>query len=137
MIAMPLLGYPPLWRAVQYRRQPVPRAPMSLSSPVHDKPCRSRTGMNMRLTPSARRAQGFEAQGNEFSYYMLIASAFVLNGMDAPRQWTVFPWAHASCNQPSDADQLRAVRHPTPHGLGVRERELSTYDGTADGAQPR
>ncbi len=41
---------------------------------------------------------------------MLIASAFVLNGMDAPRQWTVFPWAHASCNQPSDADQLRPVR---------------------------
>jgi len=58
-------------------------------------------------------AQGFEAQGNEFSYYMLIASAFVLNGMDAPRQWTVFPWAHSSCNQPSDADQLRPVRRPT------------------------
>ena len=55
-------------------------------------------------------AQGFEAQGNEFSYYMLIASAFVLNGVDAARQWTVFPWAHSSCNQPSDADQLRPVR---------------------------
>ena len=64
------------------------------------------------ITNSAvSRAQGFEAQGNEFSYYMLIASAFVLNGMDTPRQWTVFPWAHSSCNQPSDADQLRPVRH--------------------------
>jgi hypothetical protein len=59
-------------------------------------------------------AQGFEAQGNEFSYYMLIASAFVLNSVEAPGQWTVFPWVHNACNQPLDADQLRPVRAPDP-----------------------
>jgi N2227-like protein len=53
---------------------------------------------------------GGGGQGNEFSYYMLLASNLVLNGSDGPNQWRIFPWLLSSCNQLSDADQLRPVR---------------------------
>ena len=51
-------------------------------------------------------------QGNEFSYYMLLASAFVLNESEAAEQWEIHPWLHSNCNQLSDTDQLRAVSRP-------------------------
>ncbi len=54
--------------------------------------------------------QGFEVQGNEFSYYMLLTSSFILNNTERAEQWTVFPWMHSNCNQKSIADQLRGVR---------------------------
>ena len=53
--------------------------------------------------------QGFEVQGNEFSYYMLLTSSFILNNTERAEQWTVFPWMHSNCNQKSIADQLRGV----------------------------
>ena len=52
---------------------------------------------------------GFEVQGNEFSYYMLLTSSFILNHTERAEQWTVFPWMHSNCNQKSIADQLRGV----------------------------
>ncbi len=53
--------------------------------------------------------QGFEVQGNEFSYYMLLTSSFILNNTERAEQWTVFPWMHSNCNQKSIANQLRGV----------------------------
>ncbi|KAK9845546.1 hypothetical protein WJX84_004990 [Apatococcus fuscideae] len=55
---------------------------------------------------------GCEAQGNEFSYFMLLASSFIMNQASQKEQWTIHPWLHQSCNQLSDAHQLRAVRIP-------------------------
>ncbi|EFN57363.1 hypothetical protein CHLNCDRAFT_142741 [Chlorella variabilis] len=52
---------------------------------------------------------GFQAQGNEFSYFMLLTSAYLLNG------WTIHPWCHNSCNQLSTDDQLRGVQVPDVH----------------------
>jgi carnosine N-methyltransferase len=57
-------------------------------------------------------AAGFEAQGNEFSYFMLIAAAFMLNATAVEQQWTVHPWVHLTCNNISDDDQLRPVCVP-------------------------
>jgi hypothetical protein len=57
-------------------------------------------------------AAGFEAQGNEFSYFMLITAAFMLNATACAEQWTVHPWVHLTCNNLSDADQLRGVAVP-------------------------
>lgn len=54
---------------------------------------------------------GLEVQGNEFSYYMLLASSFMLNNTSRANQWTVFPWLHSNCNQKSVADQLRGVKN--------------------------
>lgn len=57
-------------------------------------------------------AAGFEAQGNEFSYFMLITAAFMLNATACVEQWTVHPWLHLTCNNLTDADQLRGVSVP-------------------------
>lgn len=56
--------------------------------------------------------QGFEAEGCEHSWFMLISSAFMLNGADAAHQFTVHPWVHSVNNQPSAAAQLRGVSIP-------------------------
>ncbi|KAG2448211.1 hypothetical protein HYH02_006796 [Chlamydomonas schloesseri] len=57
-------------------------------------------------------ALGYEAQGNEYSYFMLLASSFMMNHMEERHQYTVHPWLHSNCNHLSDADQLRAVAVP-------------------------
>lgn len=54
-------------------------------------------------------AQGFEAEGNEHSWYMLIGSNFVLNAATRRNQFAVHPWAIASNNQRSLDLQFRAV----------------------------
>lgn len=42
---------------------------------------------------------GFEAQGNEFSYYMLLPSSFILNHSIGPNAWTIYPWILSTSNQ--------------------------------------
>lgn len=66
---------------------------------------------------------GFIAQGNEFSYYMLICSSFILNQSDQPLEWALHPWIHSNCNSLSDSDQLRAVHIPDLHpgSAGITE----------------
>lgn len=55
---------------------------------------------------------GFEVQGNEFSYYMLLASSYMLNKTTAANNWTVYPWVHSNLNHLRDSDQLRGVTIP-------------------------
>ena len=55
---------------------------------------------------------GLRAEGNEFSYHMLLASSFILNNCCEAGQFAVHPWVLSSCNQLSDEGQLRAVRLP-------------------------
>lgn len=65
---------------------------------------------------------GYEAQGNEYSYYMLLASSFVLNHCRGRYQWNIHPWVHQTCNVVSDEDQTRCVRIPdmTPGEIACR-----------------
>ncbi|KAL2651652.1 hypothetical protein R1flu_019780 [Riccia fluitans] len=58
---------------------------------------------------------GFETQGNEFSYYMMICSSFLLNWTQEALEWSIYPWIHSNCNTISDKDQLRPVRFPDLH----------------------
>ncbi|KAH7285708.1 hypothetical protein KP509_33G042200 [Ceratopteris richardii] len=58
---------------------------------------------------------GFACQGNEFSYYMLICSNFILNVTQAPLEWAIHPWIHSNCNMISDAIQLQTVYFPDLH----------------------
>lgn len=66
---------------------------------------------------------GFASQGNEFSYYMMICSSFILNHTQAAGEWTIFPWIHSNCNSVSDNDQLRPVSVPDIHpaSAGITE----------------
>ncbi|CAN6465217.1 unnamed protein product [Victoria cruziana] len=66
---------------------------------------------------------GFISQGNEFSYYMMICSSFILNHTQMAREWTIYPWVHSNCNSLSDSDQLRPVEFPDLHpaSAGITE----------------
>lgn len=55
---------------------------------------------------------GYTSQASEFSYFMLIAANFVLNALQHVGPIQVHPWALATINQPSRAEQLRAVTVP-------------------------
>ncbi|EPS70440.1 hypothetical protein M569_04321, partial [Genlisea aurea] len=66
---------------------------------------------------------GFISQGNEFSYYMMICSSFILNNSSEANEWTIYPWIHSNCNSFSDNDQLRPVPIPDIHpaSAGITE----------------
>ncbi|XP_022771809.1 carnosine N-methyltransferase-like isoform X3 [Durio zibethinus] len=66
---------------------------------------------------------GFISQGNEFSYYMMISSSFILNHTVTTGQWTIYPWIHSNCNSLSENDQLRPVSIPDIHpaSAGITE----------------
>lgn len=55
---------------------------------------------------------GFSCQGNEFSFYMLLVSNYILNRCDDRNQFVIYPWIHTFSNHLSASDQLRPVRIP-------------------------
>ncbi|GAX79740.1 hypothetical protein CEUSTIGMA_g7181.t1 [Chlamydomonas eustigma] len=55
---------------------------------------------------------GYQAQGNEFSYHMLLTSSFILNHSHTSHEHVVHPWVLSTCNQLTDEGQLRAVHVP-------------------------
>ena len=48
-------------------------------------------------------------EGNEYSYYMLLTSSYILNHAERVGQFKIHPWIHNNNNHLSDADQLRDV----------------------------
>ncbi|CAH9142954.1 unnamed protein product [Cuscuta epithymum] len=66
---------------------------------------------------------GFASQGNEFSYYMMICSSFILNTTQTAGEWTIYPWIHSNCNSLADSDQLRPISIPDIHpaSAGITE----------------
>jgi len=66
---------------------------------------------------------GFISQGNEFSYYMMICSSFILNHTRESMEWVIYPWIHSNCNSLSDKDQLRPIYFPDLHpgSAGITE----------------
>ncbi|KRK06158.1 carnosine N-methyltransferase isoform X2 [Drosophila yakuba] len=55
---------------------------------------------------------GYSCEGNEFSYFMLIASNFVLNLCDYENKYVLYPWVHQYVNNLRREDQVAAVRFP-------------------------
>ncbi|XP_030378576.1 carnosine N-methyltransferase isoform X2 [Scaptodrosophila lebanonensis] len=56
--------------------------------------------------------RGYACEGNEFSYFMLIAANFVLNLCDYENKYVLYPWVHQYVNNKHRADQVAAVRFP-------------------------
>ncbi|KAG5513368.1 hypothetical protein PMAC_001431 [Pneumocystis sp. 'macacae'] len=50
--------------------------------------------------------KGFSVQGNEFSYFMLISSFFVLNCLKSSNDYFLFPFIHTFSNHRSNKDLL-------------------------------
>ncbi|RKO94061.1 N2227-like protein [Blyttiomyces helicus] len=57
-------------------------------------------------------SRGFTTQGNEFSFFMLLVSAFILNNTEGPRDHILFPWIHSFSNHTSTENMLRPVYVP-------------------------
>ncbi|PRP86907.1 hypothetical protein PROFUN_03655 [Planoprotostelium fungivorum] len=57
-------------------------------------------------------SKGYSCEGNEFSYFMLIASNFILNTSQEEGQYELFPFIHQASNVINDDDQTRPIRIP-------------------------
>ncbi|KAK0535575.1 hypothetical protein OC835_002319 [Tilletia horrida] len=56
--------------------------------------------------------RGYSCQGNEFSFYMLVASHFVLNETRAVHEHVLYPYVHSASNWRTAADMLQPVLVP-------------------------
>lgn len=79
----------------------------------------SRAGVRV-LTPGAGLGRltyevarmGFSSQGNEFSFFMLVMSSFILNNTQNAGQYTVHPYVRGSLNLRCAEDRPRAIKIP-------------------------
>jgi carnosine N-methyltransferase len=55
---------------------------------------------------------GFDSEGNEFSFYMLVASSFVLNYVNRIGQYKIYPFVHSTMNMLASLDNCRSVSVP-------------------------
>lgn len=55
---------------------------------------------------------GYICQGNEWSFYMLFSSNFVLNRCEKVNCLTLYPWIHQFSNNKKKSDQTRAIHFP-------------------------
>jgi carnosine N-methyltransferase len=56
--------------------------------------------------------RGFKSQGNEFSFYMLLAANFILNFVQEKDQFLIYPFVHQRSNNFQMADPLRTISIP-------------------------
>ncbi|KAI8060967.1 N2227-like protein-domain-containing protein [Gongronella butleri] len=57
-------------------------------------------------------SEGYSCQGNEFTFFMLLASNFILNKMTEVGAYETYPFIHACSNIQTTESQLRPVRIP-------------------------
>ncbi|KAJ3603566.1 hypothetical protein NHX12_028311 [Muraenolepis orangiensis] len=55
---------------------------------------------------------GYMCQGNEWSFFMLFASNFVLNRCEQVNSLILYPWIHQFSNNKKSSDQTRSVSFP-------------------------
>ncbi|XP_037061124.1 carnosine N-methyltransferase isoform X2 [Peromyscus leucopus] len=62
---------------------------------------------------------GYACQGNEWSFFMLFSSNFVLNRCSEINKYKLYPWIHQFSNNRRSADQIRPIFFPDvdPHSL--------------------
>lgn len=62
---------------------------------------------------------GYACQGNEWSFFMLFSSNFVLNRCSEINKYKLYPWIHQFSNNRRSADQIRPILFPDvdPHSL--------------------
>jgi len=73
--------------------------------------------------------EGYQVQGNEFSFYMLLASDFILN-KSGEEEWEIFPWIHSLSNMTSAKEIVKGVVIPdTKVGDGITPDRFSMVGG--------
>uniref|UniRef100_A0A7S0DFR0 carnosine N-methyltransferase n=1 Tax=Amorphochlora amoebiformis TaxID=1561963 RepID=A0A7S0DFR0_9EUKA len=74
-------------------------------------------------------SMGFHAQGNEFSYFMLLCSYTILNCTKKPNVHRIFPFVHITRNIHSPKHQLASVRFPDVNPVNLPKDSLSMVAG--------
>ncbi|WFD01093.1 carnosine N-methyltransferase [Malassezia yamatoensis] len=69
-------------------------------------------GAGLGRLPFELAMRGFSAQGNEFSFFMLIPSHFLLNATQEVNQHRIYPYIHGASNWKSAADMLQEIAIP-------------------------
>lgn len=55
---------------------------------------------------------GFIAEGNEFSYHMLLCSNFILNKTSCKDEFTIYPFVHNFCNNLNKNSSFKEIKIP-------------------------
>ncbi|KAL7712768.1 carnosine N-methyltransferase [Entamoeba marina] len=72
---------------------------------------------------------GFESEGNEISYYMLLTSAFILDYVKEPKAYSIFPWVTDTNNVLRFKDQVSKMCLPdVVPNLGNRSMSMVAGD---------
>ncbi|XP_022656068.1 carnosine N-methyltransferase-like isoform X2 [Varroa jacobsoni] len=69
-------------------------------------------GAGLGRLPYELAVRGFACQGNEYSFFMLCGSCFVLNRCKQVNMFTIYPYVHQFTNNMRNADQVRSVTVP-------------------------
>uniref|UniRef100_A0A3B0MWA4 carnosine N-methyltransferase n=1 Tax=Theileria annulata TaxID=5874 RepID=A0A3B0MWA4_THEAN len=74
---------------------------------------------------------GYSSQGNEFSYFMLIGSNFIINHSIKPRTFKIFPYCLDTSNRISNDDHLKEVYIPdvSPSSFNFESHNFSICAG--------
>lgn len=56
--------------------------------------------------------EGYHCEGNEFSFFMLITSNFILNRCDISNQHKLYPFVHQYVNNLNRGDQTKSITFP-------------------------
>ncbi|CAO1638809.1 unnamed protein product [Sympodiomycopsis kandeliae] len=69
--------------------------------------------------------KGFSSQGNEFSFFMLIISHFILNNTSKMKEFKIYPWIHSASNWRNSHQMLKMEEIPdvNPNDLLNRYQE--------------
>ncbi|KAI9306576.1 N2227-domain-containing protein [Cunninghamella echinulata] len=57
-------------------------------------------------------SNGFSCQGNEFTFYMLLTSNFILNKIGEESKYKIYPFVHSFSNLPTAQSQLKPISIP-------------------------
>ncbi|CAO3652071.1 unnamed protein product [Cunninghamella echinulata] len=57
-------------------------------------------------------SNGFSCQGNEFTFYMLLTSNFILNKIGEESKYKIYPFVHSFSNLPTSESQLTPISIP-------------------------
>ncbi|CAP37732.2 Protein CBG20781 [Caenorhabditis briggsae] len=71
--------------------------------------------------------EGYTVQGNEFSYFMLFTSYFILNCCKEPDQFTIYPFLFDKSNCWDSEDRLRAVTFPDKSLVPTMSSRLNSF----------
>lgn len=69
-------------------------------------------GCGLGRLPFEIAALGFNAQGNEFSYHMIFTSCMILNCVDRPNAFRIYPFIHSYANHRTIQSQVESVNVP-------------------------